>query len=253
MNISRFLFVLVGLLTMQVSIADETLSSRSAGKIKSDTSIDLTHELKQLQAVVREKSAVAENYDSLPAVEGRAGIANRHDQLFEIYEADVVTLGDLDGDYYHHALNVYFDVDVSIDSATVYAKLYLSREGEPWTQYFTTDLFVIHGDEYADAYEVETELLEGYAPGYYSVLIEIYSLDHADMVASELLDYHYLGRDVLLEDLSRDQPYVSDHDEYSHSTGAGDFTALLFFFLIVQVVIAARGTLTLLPPCKKRR
>ena len=238
---------------MQVSVADEIQSSRSTGKLRSDSSIDLTHELKQLPALVRAKPSAAENYDALPAGESRDGIANRYDQLFEIYEADVLLVGDLDGDYFHHALNVYFDVDVSIDSATVYAKLYLSREGEPWSQYFTTDLFVIHGDDYADAYEVETELLEGYEPGYYSVLIEVYSLDHAYMVASEILDYHYLGHDVLLEDLSWDEPYVSSHqDEYSVSVGAGDFTALFLFFLIVQVMIAARGALAL-SPCKKRR
>ncbi len=244
--------MLSGLLTMQISLADESLSSRSAGKLKSDTSIDLTHELKQLPAVVRAKPTAAENYDALPAAGSQAGIANRHDQLFEIYEADVELVADLDGDYYHHALNVYFDVDVSIDSATLYAKLYLSREGEPWSQYFTTDLFVIYGDDYADAYEVETELLEGYAPGSYSILIEVYSLDHAYMVTSEVLDYYYLGRDILLEDLSWDEPYASPHDEYSVSIGAGDFGTLFLFFLILQVVIAARGTLTL-SPCKKRR
>ena len=98
-------------------------------------------------------------------------------------------ISDLDGDGYHHAINVYFDVDVSVDSASVYAKLYLSREGEPWSQYFTTDLFSIHIDDVSDAYEVETELLEGYDLGYYDVLVEIYSMDHAFMVTSEVLDY----------------------------------------------------------------
>ena len=238
---------------MQVSVADETQSSRSTGKLKSDLSIDLTDELQQLLPLVKAKPTVAENYDALPTAGSRAGIANRHDQLFEIYEADVVPVADLDGDYFYHALNVSFDVDVSIDSATLYAKLYLSREGEPWSQYFTTDLFVIHGDDYADAYEVETELLEGYEPGYYAVLIEIYSLDHAYMVTSEILDYHNLGRDVPLEDLSWDEPYVSNHDDdYSVSVAGGDFTSLFLFFLIVQVMIAARGALTL-SPCKKRR
>ena len=112
-------------------------------------------------------------------------------------------LSDLDGDGFHHAFNVFFDVDVSHDSATIYAKLYLSRDGGPWSQYHTTNLFSIYGDDYSDAYEVTTELLEGYPPGYYDVLIEVFSLNHPGMVTSQVLDYHYLGRDVMLEDLSR--------------------------------------------------
>jgi hypothetical protein len=162
-------------------------------------------------------------------------------------------LADLDGDGYHHALNVFFDVDVSFDSATVYAKLYLSREGAPWEQYFTTDLFRIHEDDFVDAYEVETELLEGYAPGYYSVLIEIYSLDHDYMVTSEVLDYHYLRKDLTIEDRYRDEPYVESSSEYyeeyyySSDGGGGSLASLLIFFLIIQVVIAARGSFALSP------
>jgi hypothetical protein len=144
---------------------------------------------------------------------------------------------------------VYFDVDVSYDSATVYAKLYLSREGGPWSQYFTTDLFSIYIDDVDDAYEVETELLEGYEPGYYSVLIEIYSLDHAYMVTSEVLDYHYLGRDIMIEDSSWDEPYEEVYNQKHYSHGGGSMTSLLIFFLIIQVVIAARGALAL-PPVK---
>ena len=233
-------------LTPTVYAAETQQSSRSAGKLKLDQSIDLTQALRQQEPVVRARSAESENYAAYVAAQDLAGVANRHDQLFEIYEADVNTISDLDGDGYHHAINVYFDVDVSQDAATVYAKLYLSREGGPWTQYYTTDLFAIHGDDYADAYEVETELLEGYEPGYYSVLVEIYSLDHAFMVASQVLDYTYLGRDLLIEDRYWDEPYYED----DHSHGAGGMASLLAFFLIIQVVIAARGALAL-PPCNK--
>lgn len=229
--------------------ADEaSLSSRSAGKLKADQSIDLSARIAQQAVTVRERSGRAEDYASSGLDAMYAGVANRHDQLFEIYDADVALVADFDGDGYHHALKLYFDVDVSVESATVYAKLYLSREGEPWHQYFTTDLFEIHGDSFDDAYEVETELVDGYSPGYYDVLIEIYSLDHAFMVASQVLDYHYLGRDVMLEDRNWDDSYDEFYGEVSYSShGAGDFGALLVFFLLVQVAIAARGFLALTP------
>ena len=233
--------------------ADSLQSSRSVGKLRQDQSVDLSRELQQAEAVTRVDSGSAENYAARGDLTAQDGIANRHDQLFEIYDADVMLLSDLDGDGFHHAINVYFDVDVSLDSATVYAKLYLSREGGPWSQYFTTDLFTIHGDEASDAYEVETELLEGYAPGYYAVLIEIYSLDHAYMVTSEVLDYNYLGRDVMIEDLYRDEPYTEpygayyEEEVYYSSSGGGSIASLLLVFLIMQVVIAARGSLALSP------
>jgi hypothetical protein len=233
-----------------VFAAEVQQSSRSAGKLKLDQSIDLSAELKQRELVVKPAPTASENFAESAAAQRLAGIANRHDQLFEIYDADVQLTGDFDGDGFYHALNVYFDVDVNIGDATVYAKLYLSREGGPWSQYFTTDLFDIYGDEVADAYEVETELVDGYEPGYYAVLVEIYSLDHAYMVTSEVLDYYYLGRDVALEDIYWDEAEIDLYGEVTVSHhGAGSISTLLLFFLIIQVVIAARGALAL-TPCK---
>ncbi len=249
----------ISLLGLLLAIAGSTalasgtqLSSRSAGKLALEQGIDLSERVKQAEPVVRAESEAAENYDASSAARRFAGVANRHDQLFEIYDADVRLVADMDGDGYHHGINVYIDVDVNYDVADVYAKLYLSREGEPWSQYFATDLFHIDGDDVADAYEIETELLEGYDPGYYAVLVEIYSLDHAYMVTSEVLDYHYLGKDLTIEDRYWDEPQAITHGEI-YVSGAGGMEALLLFFLLVQVVIAARGALakTPLTKCEK--
>ena len=248
------LFLLLGQ-SMPALAAGEVQSSRSAGKLKLDQDIDLSQLLQQSEPLSSAKTAESENYAASAAAQKFAGVANRYDQLFEIYDADVHTISDIDGDGYHHAINVYFDVDVSYDSATVYAKLYLSREGGPWRQYFTTDLFSIHIDDDGDAYEVQTELLEGYDPGYYDVLVEIYSLEHAYMVTSEVLDYQYLGRDLMIEARNWDEPYAEVYEVYyeeDHSHGGGSMTTLLVFFLIIQVVIAARGALAL-SPCKNER
>ena len=249
-----FAFILILLLGLNVPAfaADEAQLSRSAGKFKLDQDTDLSLLIQQSEPVSKASPARAEDYTASMGAQQYEGVANRFDQLFEIYDADVQTISDFDGDGYHHAINVYFDVDVSYDSATVYAKLYLSREGGPWSQYFTTDLFQIHLDDIDDAYEVETELLEGYDPGYYSVLIEIFSLDHAYMVASEVLDYSYLGRDVMIEARNWDEPYEEVFFEEDHSHGGGSISMLLIFFLIIQVVIAARGALAL-SPCKTER
>ena len=252
--ITAMLSIALAAVALQLRAAEPLLSSRSAGKLHADTAIDLAHVLAQQEALTREAADDSEDYASRQSSQRLEGVANRHDQLFEILEADVHAVSDLDGDGFHHAINVFFDVDVNIGDATIYAKLYLSREGGPWLQYFTSDLFEIHLDESADAYEVETELLEGYRPGYYEVLVEIYSLDHAYLVTSAVLDYHYLGKHIMLEDLGRDEPYeeyaaeyVYEEEVYSSSSGGGSMALLLLVFLLIQVVIAARGPLAQTP------
>lgn len=220
---------------------DEVLVSRSIGKLVQDDSIVLSREVKSQDLV---SNTAADTTVAEDDTQNR--IANRHDQYFSVYQGNVELIADMDGDGFHHALNVSFDVDVDYDGATVYAKLYLSREGGPWIQYYTTDLFNIFENNFSDSYEVTTELVEGYATGYYAVLIEVYSLNHAGMVTSEILDYHNLGRDIMLEDLGRDEAYVYEEVQVSVSYGAGSFS-LLIWLLFVQVVIAARGILTLSP------
>jgi len=220
---------------------DIAQTSRSFGKLVNDDSIDLSQAVKS-QAIVKNVLRVSPDNTDV----AQRSIANRYDQHFWIHSADVELISDLDGDGYHHALNVIFDVDVDYDGATVYAKLYLSREGGPWIQYNTSDLYDIFEDDYSDEYEVTTELVDGYPSGYYQVLIEIYSLNHGDMVASDIFDFHNLGKDIMLEDLRRDEVLVYEEVEVVTEHGGGSFS-LLIWLLLVQVVIAARGALALSP------
>jgi hypothetical protein len=248
MNTSTRL-VMTGLLCVTSLTAyaeQDMLISRSAGKLVEDNSIELMAEVKNQELVVIQVADrdQTRGTTSTRSSDGETTISNRNDQDFSIYDANAFLLSDLDGDGYHHALNVFFDIDVSYDSATVYTKLYLSRDGGPWSQYQTTDLFNIVGDSYGDAYEVTTELLEGYPPGYYDILIEVFSLNHAGMVTSQVLDHHYLGKDIMLEDLSRDEGYFYEEEYYSY--GAGSFS-LIWLLLIFQVVTAARSAITLTP------
>ena len=234
------------------SATHEMQITRSAGKLKHDQNADLKQLLRQSETFIRVAPQQSENYAATTETRLFAGVANRHDQIFEIFDADLQPFADLDNDGYYHALNVFFDVDVSYGDATIYAKLYLSRDGGDWYHHYTTDLFEIDGDAAADTYEVETELLSGYPPGYYDLLIEIYSLDHAYLVASRVLDYSYLETIVRLEDLTYDDPYYTEtyyeteYVEYSH--GASSVGGLLLLLLMVQVVIAARGFLRIDPP-----
>lgn len=245
--------LLLGGLLSFTAAADGERAVRSAGKLERDTSADLERLREAAPLVVLGAVRSAENYTSSPLAARDAGIANRHDQAFVIYSADVNLIGDLDGDGMHHAIRVRFDADVSVGDATVYAKLYLSREGGPWGHYFTTDLFRIHEASADDRYEIETELVEGYYPGYYAVLVELYSLDHAYMVAEAVLDYHRLGKDLPVESLDWDEPVSYGYEEtvvVHHAAGVG---GLLGFLLIIQVVIAARGALARFTPALRHK
>ncbi len=231
------IYLILGNATMAVAQGD-TQWSRSAGKLVEDTSIDLVREVKIREPV--ESPAPVQNSTGQVS-KSQAIVANRYDQYFSIYDANVSLLSDLDFDGYYHAFNVDFDVDVSYETATVYAKLYLSRDGGPWRQYHTTALFNIDGNNYGDAYEVTTELIDAYPPGYYRILIEVYSLNHVGIVASELLDYYFLGKDIMLEDLSRDDSGEFFVEEISVLYGGAGSFSMIWLLLIFQVVIAIKG------------
>lgn len=233
----------------------EMLVSRSAGKLVQDNSIELSEKIKSQSFYTRPAPDLT-RVDAAPEQNTgyqQTGIANRHDQYFEVYSADVQLLSDIDFDGYHHALNVNFDIDVSYEGAAVYVKLFLSRDGGPWSHYNTTDLFSIYSDDSGDEYEVETELLEGYPPGYYDILIEVYSLNHADMVVSQRLNHYYLGHDVMLEDLTWDQravytaEYSQEYTEVTVTHGGAGSVSLFWLVLVLLVAIAGRVAVTLIP------
>lgn len=124
---------------------------------------------------LKEQRTAAIDVMTKPRSSAPLGSVTLGDQWF--YDADAVLYDDLDDDGYFRYLSVRFDVDTYLPSVYVYAMLYLSRDGEVWEHYHTTDDFLIGGTVPDDEYYVETELLEGYPPGLYDVLIEVYDAD----------------------------------------------------------------------------
>jgi hypothetical protein len=121
-----------------------------------------------------------------------------------IYDATAEIYHDYDGDGYFHYLRVRFDADSYFNDHWVYARLYLSADGQYWDEYHVTQDFLINGTSPYDDYEVETELAAGYPPGLYDVLIELYDADYGDFLA----DFGPADSSALsllpLEDLSYD-------------------------------------------------
>ncbi|MBJ2139000.1 choice-of-anchor H family protein [Paraglaciecola chathamensis] len=99
-----------------------------------------------------------------------------------VYDAYVTLHTDSDYDGYYHHFSVDFDVDSIYANSEVYARLYLGVN-EEFREYHTTSDFYIGGDSTQDQITVETELLSGFYPDDYEVLIEIYDAYSNELVA----------------------------------------------------------------------
>jgi hypothetical protein len=141
-----------------------------------------------------------------------------------IYDASTTLISDLDHDGFYHRFSVGIDADTIYSTSYVYAELYLSYEGGPWNYYASSDAFHIHGDSTLDVFYVETELAEGFPPGYYDVRIELFDADSGEW----LLNYGPYDDNSLsalpLED--------SVHDDYYYSTA-----------YTTEVIVAGHGSI----------
>lgn len=104
------------------------------------------------------------------------------DQEFWIFDAWVEFHRDDDRDSYFNHFSVEFDVDTQYSSALVYARLYLGKN-EVFKEYHTTSNFNIFSDSSNDSFVVESELLTGFSPNEYEVLIEVYDAYNDELVA----------------------------------------------------------------------
>ncbi|GAC23177.1 hypothetical protein GMES_0877 [Paraglaciecola mesophila KMM 241] len=103
-------------------------------------------------------------------------------QEFWVYDAYVSLHTDSDYDGYYHHFSVDFDVDSVYARSEVYARLYLGVN-DVFREYHTTGDFYIEGDITEDQITVETEILSGFYPDDYEILIEIYDAYTNELVA----------------------------------------------------------------------
>ena len=127
--------------------------------------------------------SVKNTQQSAPALllSAKGQVANLNND-FWIYDAWVSLDTDLDHDGYYHGFTLEFDADSYFNSVAVYARLYLAR-GEVFQEYHTTSVFIIEGEDDSDALVVESELLSGFKPGDYEILIELYDANNDELVA----------------------------------------------------------------------
>ena len=133
----------------------------------------------------------------------------RHALETTIYDASTELISDFNHNGYYHRFSVAIDADTIYQEAYVYARLYLSYQGGPWNHYASSDAYHIYADSGDDMFVVETELADGFEPGYYDIRIELYDADHDEWLIS-YGPYDDVSLSALpLEDSYHDDSYTS--------------------------------------------
>ncbi|MFT5522027.1 MAG: hypothetical protein ACI9IA_002634, partial [Enterobacterales bacterium] len=109
---------------------------------------------------------------------------------------------DNDGDGFYSDFTVSFDADTTYNYVTVYASLYVSLNGGAWEHYFTTDNFELNGSSNSDIYDVRTQLTNGFPPGSYDILIDLYDAYDDNLAATISSDTNYELAEHYLEDIT---------------------------------------------------
>ena len=153
---------------------------------------------------------------------------------FTIYNAWTELVYDADFDGFYSEFTVNFDVDVVSGYADVYADMYLSKDGGPWTYFNTTEDFTIYADDSGDYYSVTTGLNFDFPTGFYDVLIDVYEVGYAGIVATAGPNefdglYDLPLEDAVNENQATQISFVAT-DLADDIDGDGYFTNLLFEF-----------------------
>lgn len=238
-----FLYLLS--LSTVVNAADVSSLTRSAGKLVADISQNLDTQLSTQPVDQSSQSKQRNSQDSSLSTSKQSYKTANHAIAveFEIYDAWIELSGDIDNDGYYQRIKTTFDADVNTPLETVYASLYLSYEGGPWHQVANSELYEISYDSIDDSYEIVTELIDGYPPGYYDVLIELHSLYYEGVVASRILTQDLAGYPITLEDQQQDDFYldpVYQESELYLDTGhvhVGSFSSIGLLLLVCLWVI----------------
>lgn len=240
--LATFLIISLAFLSNQVS-ADEQVSTHSSSsyealsqEISDDMRLnifkrgDLSVVSDQITEQTRDEIQQISKASLLTQPENR-GYAPE----FTIYNAFAILLDDFDSDGYYQTFSVVFDADIysydGNDIGEVYARLYLSEDGGPWIHYYTTNNFMIYGDSEQDEYEVITNFIEGYHPGHYDILIDLYQVGYTGIVASYSSDDNQALYALPLESADHDQVYVDA--VYIHHGGSLSTLSLIMLLLLL--------------------
>jgi len=217
-------------LTIAKESSTASIVDQQSGKATGKTRTEL-HKIKQLESNRLSKEL------KKPSLAQNKSYNNPAYTDFAIYGATTLLQDDYDSDGFYQTFSVTFDADIVSYTShpwdEVYALLYISKNGGPWTHYYTTDNFLIEGDTDSDEYEVITTFLSGYSTNQYDILIDLYQEGYGDVVASYSSDDSNALYALPLESADYDEPYI-EVVEISH--GGSFSVAIIMLFLLMYLV-----------------
>ncbi len=123
-----------------------------------------------------------------------------------IYDSWVSLQRDRDADGYYSSLSITFDADTIYNAASVYAVVFIGRN-DAYSSIYTTSIFTLYGNDSEDALTIDSELVSGFPPREYNILLELYDADTHELLAYsddyDDADLAYLS----MESKNHDQPY----------------------------------------------
>jgi hypothetical protein len=164
---------------------------------------------------------------------------------FWFYDAWVALYSDIDRDGFYTGIELNFDADTIYSAADVFAVVYLSYEYGPWNEYAETEIFTILGTSALDEYTIETDLVSGYPPGDYDILIELYDAYDGALVAAIGPDDSSELTILPLEDISYDSPSRETTQVVVNSGGGGSASLLLLLTLAGAAGLSRRRATSL--------
>lgn len=235
--------LLGGLLAINSASASETASSRSISYRLADSATRLANQ-QQLEKVELQTLAPIskQGYRSESTQQNQLMSSSSYYGDFSIYDASVELFNDDDYDGFYHHISVSVDADTAYSNAHVYAELYISYEGGPWSYYASTDVFDIYANSVSDSFVIETELVEGFPAGYYDIRIDLYEADHHTWLLSygpyDDNSLSALPLEASYSDSFYDTTSVSyETDVYVHGNGSMSAWGLL---LLAGLMLLAR-------------
>jgi len=131
--------------------------------------------------------ALAANSQSSPTATStnRSTLSGPHPEIW-VSDLNTALFNDADRDGYFAGFSITLDVDISRQSADVFANIYLSTDGASPQLFHTTNVFSVFEQESFDRYTVSMDLTDNISAGHYDLLIDVvnaYSSEIEDSVS----------------------------------------------------------------------
>lgn len=163
--------------SIKAAVSQKELVNKNTGKI---TVSRRTHSVKKQRDILSQK-----NSKTTKKLRSESPVFSNKAFGFSFYSATSYLDVDLDGDGYYSEFGLDFDADIdTAEFKDVYAVVYSSENGGPWTEFFVTENYTIFSDDISDEYSVTFTLSADFPANQYDFLIDLFEVGFSDIVAT---------------------------------------------------------------------